>query len=293
MAEADFVIITGLSGAGKSLTMKCFEDLGFFCVDNLPPALIPKFAQLCAASSVNQMALVIDVRGRRFFPELRKSLEELTALGFAPRILFLEADEKVLVRRYSETRRRHPLAPGGGILEGIRKERETLSELRSMAQSILNTSKLSPNQLMRASRQFVDSREATLRIAVHVMSFGYKYGLPLDADMVFDVRFLPNPFYVPELSPLTGLDEPVRDYVIKRPEAQEYLDRIMSLLEWVLPRFLEEGKQNLTVGVGCTGGRHRSTSMSEALAERLRRSGYAVNVQHRDVTQVQHEAAAR
>lgn len=292
MAEADFVIITGLSGAGKSLTMKCFEDLGFFCVDNLPPALIPKFAQLCAASSVNQMALVIDVRGRRFFPELRRSLEELTSLGLTPRILFLEADDKVLVRRYSETRRRHPLAPGGGVLEGIRKERETLSELRSMAQSILNTSKLSPNQLMRASRQFVDSREATLRIAVHIMSFGYKYGLPLDADMLFDVRFLPNPFYVPELTELTGLDDSVRDYVIKRPEAQEYLEKVYSLLEWVLPRFLEEGKQNLTVGVGCTGGRHRSTAMSEQLAERLRRSGYSVNVQHRDVGQVQ-EVGAR
>ncbi len=291
MAEADFVIITGLSGAGKSLTMKCFEDLGFFCVDNLPPALIPKFAQLCAASSVNQMALVIDVRGRRFFPELRRSLEELTSLGFAPRILFLEADDRVLVRRYSESRRRHPLAPGGGILEGIKKEREALAELRDMAQNILNTSKLSPNQLMRASRKFVDSREASMRIAVHVQSFGFKYGLPLDADMVLDVRFLPNPFYVPDLSPMSGLDEPVRDYVIKRPEAQDFLDKAQALLESVLPSFLEEGKQNLTVAVGCTGGRHRSTAMSEQLGERLRRSGYSVNVQHRDVAQAEHLAA--
>lgn len=282
MSQHEFVIITGLSGAGKSVAMKCFEDLGYFCVDNLPPMLMAKFAQLCATSSANRLAMVIDVRGREFFPELKEAFAELPALGFEPKILFLEASEAVLVRRYAETRRRHPLAHNRGVLQGIRQEKQELRELREMADRIIDTSTLSPHQLMRKLQSLSDL-SGQEHIALHIVSFGFKHGVPADADMVFDVRFLPNPYYVPELRPQTGLDEPVRRYVMERPATEEFISRLRALLDFVLPRYFDEGKQQLTLGVGCTGGQHRSTAISERLARDLRAAGHAVSVQHRDI----------
>lgn len=283
VAQREFVIITGMSGAGKSLTMKCFEDLGYFCVDNLPPALIPKFAQLCGASSVERLALVIDIRGREFFPELQGALAELPRLGFEPFILYLEASDEVLVRRYSETRRQHPLTSNGRVLHGIQEERGLLKELRTRADWILDTSRLSPHRLRADISRRFSAAGAANRASIHVVSFGFKYGVPLDADMVLDVRFLPNPYYVEDLNPLSGLDEPVREYLFAIPAAEEFAEKVQELLEFLLPRFLDEGKHHMTLAFGCTGGRHRSTAMAEAVADRLRELGHSVSVEHRDV----------
>lgn len=283
MPQQDFVIITGMSGAGKSLAMKCFEDLGYFCADNLPPALIPKFAQLCAASSVERIALVVDIRGREFFPRLQEALNELPQLGLDPFVLFLEATDEVLVRRYKETRRLHPLAANGRVLQAIREERSMLRELRRLAHRILDTSKLSPHQLMTEISSCFGPGGGGPRISVHVMSFGYKYGIPLDADLVLDVRFLPNPYYVDELQRLTGLDEPVKRYLFDHPACREFLERAAALLDFLLPRYGEEGKFHSILAIGCTGGQHRSAALAEALAEHLRRSGYSTSVEHRDL----------
>lgn len=283
MAQREFLIITGMSGAGKSLAMKCFEDLGYFCVDNLPPALIPKFAQLCGASSVARLALVIDIRGREFFPELQDALAELPRLGFQPFVLYLEASDEVLVRRYSETRRLHPLATNGRVLHGIQEERGLLQELRTRADWILDTSRLSPHRLRTDISRRFSGAGAAGRATLHVVSFGFKFGVPLDADLVLDCRFLPNPYYVEELNPLSGLDEPVRDFLFALPATEEFLSKVLDLLGFLLPRFVEEGKHHLTVAFGCTGGRHRSTALAEAVAARLGTQGHAVSVEHRDV----------
>lgn len=277
---AQFVIITGLSGAGKSIAMKCFEDLGFFCVDNLPPTLIPKFAQLCATSSNNRLALV--VRGGEQLDDLKEALAALPELGFEPSILFLEASEDVLVRRYAESRRRHPMARNQGVLQGIRQEARDLRALRAMADRIIDTSTLSPHQLMRRIQNLYDI-SSERNVCIHLLSFGFKHGLPPDADLVFDVRFLPNPFYVDELRDLTGLDGPVRQYVLDRPGTEEFLSRLRALLDFLLPRYLAEGKQHTTIAIGCTGGQHRSTAIAERLAKDYRKEGYSVSVQHRDM----------
>ncbi|MCA9793663.1 MAG: RNase adapter RapZ [Candidatus Eremiobacteraeota bacterium] len=281
MSEAaEFVILTGLSGAGKSLAMKCFEDLGFFCVDNLPPVLIPKFAQLFATSSSNRLALVI--RGSEQLQELQEALQQLPALGFEPKMLFLEATEDVLLRRYAESRRRHPKGRNQGVLQAIREEAQTLLPLRKMADRILDTSTLTPHQLMRRL-QSLFNMVGEQKIALHLVSFGFKHGLPRDADYVFDVRFLPNPYYVEELRPLTGMDPAVRQYVLDRPQAEEFLSRLKALLDFVLPRYFAEGKQHLTLAIGCTGGQHRSTSIAEHMAKEYRKEGHFVSVQHRDM----------
>lgn len=292
MAQREFVIITGMSGAGKSLTMKCFEDLGYFCVDNLPPALIPKFAQLCgSSSSVERLALVIDIRGREFFPQLLDALAELPRLGFEPFILFLEASDDVLIRRYSETRRQHPLTSNGRVQQGIREERLLLHELRSRADWILDTSRLNPHRLRADINRRFSGSESDRLANIHVLSFGFKYGVPLDADMVLDCRFLPNPYYIQELNPLTGLDEPVRDYLFDMPATGEFVAKVEELLGFLLPRFADEGKQHMTVAFGCTGGRHRSTAVAEAVAARLRGLGHAVSVEHRDMARQEAQAS--
>ncbi len=290
MAQQEFVIITGLSGAGKSVAMKCFEDLGYFCVDNLPPVFIPKLAQLCATSSNPKLAIVIDVRGREFFSELQEALNILPEMGFEPKILFLEASESVLVRRYAETRRRHPLGKNKGVLQGIRQEKKELRVLRSMADRILDTSTLSPHQLMRKI-QDIFSSTGQEQISIHLVSFGFKYGLPTDADIVIDVRFLPNPHYVTELQPLTGLDDQVQRFVNERPATEEFLTRLKGLLDFILPRYFDEGKQQLTVGIGCTGGKHRSIAITERLARDFRNAGHTVSVHHRDLERSQTEEA--
>lgn len=287
-----FVILTGLSGAGKSLAVKSLEDEGFFCVDNLPPALIPKFAELCAASSVNRLAMVIDVRGRSFFSELQASLNQLPEMGFEPIIIFFEASEASLVRRFSETRRRHPLTSQGGVLQAIQQEARELAVLRGMASKILDTTNLTPTQLQGLLRETLNLEASPTKLQVHVLSFGFKHGLPPDADQVFDVRFIANPYYVPELRRLTGLDAPVSKFVLERADAKEFLERVEGLLLFLLPKYQSEGKHHVTVAIGCTGGQHRSTAIADRISRDLRRSGYAVTVQHRDLEREKQRLAA-
>lgn len=291
--EIRFVIITGLSGAGKTEAVRCFEDLGYFCVDNLPPALVPKFADLCAQSDgkISRVALVSDVRGGDFFDSLSDALGELERTGFAYQILYLEASDEVLVRRFKETRRRHPLTPGGGILESLRAERLRLEGLRGRAHRIIDTSNLSPRQLQaEITRQFGASESD--RLTVNIISFGFKHGLPLDADMVFDVRFLPNPHYVASLQPLTGNDPPVQEYVFRWPITQRFMEKLSDFTTFLLPHFVSEGKTHLILAVGCTGGQHRSVAIANCLGEHIRSQGYQCRVDHRDIEEERPELDA-
>ncbi len=284
MDEARFVIITGLSGAGKTETVKAFEDLGFFCVDNLPPALIPKFAELVAQSEgkINRIALVVDIRSREFFDRLSSALDALEDMGVAYQILFLEASDDVLVRRFKETRRRHPLSAEGGVLEGIQEERRRLEPVRGRATRVIDTSNLPPRQLReRIMSTFVNLAEHD-RIHVVVVAFGFKHGIPLDADLVFDVRFLPNPHYVEALRPLTGDAEAVREYVFQSPVTRKFLQKLFDFMLFLLPHYVREGKTQLVVGIGCTGGKHRSIAIADRLAGFLKDRGYSVTVEHRD-----------
>lgn len=284
MGNIHFVIITGLSGAGKSEAVRCFEDLGFFCVDNLPPALIPKFAELCSHSGgkVNKIALVSDIRGGNFFDSLEDSLGELEKTGFGYEILFLEASDEVLVRRFKETRRRHPLAPEGALVDAIAEERRRLEGIRGRANRIVDTSILTPRQLHQEIEHGYQGG-GDRRLAVTVVSFGFKYGLPLDADMVFDVRFLPNPHYVKSLKPQTGLDRAVADYVFKWPVSIHFVRKLTDMFTFLMPQFVSEGKSHLVVAIGCTGGRHRSVAIAERLGRHLSAEGYRVGIDHRDV----------
>jgi len=280
----NLVIITGLSGAGKSEAMNCLEDLGFFCVDNLPPALIPKFAELCAHSggNVRKAALVSDIRGGRFFDALEDALGELERLGFGYEILFLEAQDAVLVRRFKETRRRHPLASDGAILEAIADERRRLEGIRGRAHRIVDTSFTTTRELRRKIEAHY-GEEGAGGLTVHVVSFGFKYGLPIDADLVFDARFLPNPHYVESLKPLSGMDRDVFEYVFKWPVSQRFFELTGDMLLFLLPQYKQEGKAHLVVAIGCTGGRHRSVAVAERLAHLLKGEGYRVSVEHRDL----------
>jgi len=286
MQNVRFVIISGLSGAGKTRVLQSLEDLGYFCVDNLPPGLIPKFAELCSRpeSKLTRVALVTDIRGGEFFDSLFESLEYLEESGFPYQILFLEADDETLVRRYKETRRRHPLAQQGSVLEGIREERQRLQELRGRATWIIDTTDLAPQKLREQIIEIFSRDEGLQKMIITLVSFGFKHGLPLDADLIFDVRFLPNPHYVEALRPLDGNDERVREYVMKWPAAQRFLRRLQGLIEFLLPHYEHEGKSQLTVGIGCTGGRHRSVVIAERLAEWIRGKGYTVLVEHRDIS---------
>lgn len=279
-----FVIITGLSGAGKSAAMRAFEDLGYFCVDNLPPELIPKFAEMCqrAGSNLRRVALVSDVRGGKFFDHLFDALGELERVGFQYTILFLEASDEVLVRRFKETRRRHPLMPEAGVLEAIREERRRLQELRGRAHRVLDTSDMTPHELRDTiGRWFAD--DATAGTTVTVMSFGFKHGMPIDADLVLDVRFLPNPYWVEDLAPLTGKDSDVEEYVFKWPVARRFMEKTGEYLDFLLTQYAQEGRSHVLIGIGCTGGRHRSVAIAERLGEFLRSRGLTVSVQHRDL----------
>ncbi len=282
------VIVTGLSGAGKTQAVRCLEDLGFFCVDNLPPMLIPKITELGRQSGgkVKRIALVIDVRGGYFFDSLSEELKNLSKKGIKYEILFLEASDEVLVRRYKETRRQHPLKEEGSVLAAIRAERVRLQELRGMAHVILDTTEIFPRGLKENLTEIFGVSGNSLRLTVTIVSFGYKYGIPLDADLVIDVRFLPNPNYVEELKPLTGLDAAVASFVLSAPVTKSFLRRFYSLLKFLLPYYVEEGKTHLVTAIGCTGGRHRSVAVSERLAQLLRRD-YQVQVRHRDLHRVQ------
>ncbi len=279
-----FTIITGLSGAGRSEAARCLEDLGYFVVDNLPPALLPKMAELAARpGGPARVAIVVDARGGVFFGELSRALEELKGLGIAYRILYLEASDEVLVNRYEATRRRHPLAPADRVVEGIRKERLMMESLRGEADLILDSTGLTPHELRDRVRTAFADRPPEEGLQVSLVSFGYKYGSPRDADLVLDVRFLPNPHWVEDLRPLPGSDERVRRYVTGQPGYAEFMDRLRALLDVVVPGYLAEGKSYLTVAVGCTGGRHRSIVVADDLAHFFRERGLPVAVKHRDV----------
>jgi len=279
------VIITGLSGAGKSQALKTLEDLGYFCVDNLPPALIPKFIQLCtqARDPIERIALVVDVRGGEFFSDLAKAMEDVKEAGIRPLILFLEADDDTLVRRYKETRRRHPLSPQGGILEGIREERAKLIDMRSQATVIIDTSHLTPSLFRKQLVEVISKNVKITKLLITILTFGFKHGLPLDADLVFDVRFLPNPHYVPELKHLSGLDQEVAKFVLNAHLTTRFLSHLKRFLDFLLPNYIEEGKSHLTIAIGCTGGKHRSVVIAEALKTYLESKEHLVTVEHRDI----------
>ncbi|RSL35050.1 RNase adapter RapZ [Salibacterium salarium] len=278
------VIITGMSGAGKTVAVQSFEDLGFYCVDNLPPALIPTFIELIENSGgkMNKVALVIDLRGREFFDHLFEAVDHLRLKSnLSTHILFLDAKDDVLVQRYKETRRSHPLAAEETPLEGINQEREILEDLKGRARQIIDTSELQPKQLRERIVQFFSGPEKDA-FSVNIMSFGYKYGLPIDADLVFDVRFLPNPHYIESLKPKTGLEEEVSSYVLKWAETKEFVEKLLDMLKYMLPQYKREGKSQLIIAIGCTGGKHRSVTLAEYVADYFA-GEYATHKSHRDI----------
>ena len=284
MKPVQLVVVTGLSGSGKSTAIHLLEDLGFYCIDNLPVALIPRLVELWETSGgqeLRRVALGIDVRERGFLDAAPRVFEELRAGGLALEVLYFEASDDVLVRRFSETRRPHPTADGGGIADGIQREREKLRGLRELADRIVDTSALTVHELRAALREFVEQPESgTMTVAL--VSFGYKYGVPTDADLTLDCRFLPNPYFVDGLRTQTGTDPAVAEYVLRFDETQEFLRRVLELLDFTLPRYQREGKSDLTIALGCTGGRHRSVVLAEELRRRLGERGHRVLVRHRD-----------
>ncbi|HEU4401770.1 MAG TPA: RNase adapter RapZ [Candidatus Polarisedimenticolia bacterium] len=282
--DLEIVVITGLSGSGKTLAIRAFEDMGYFCVDNLPVALIPVFADLCARSrkDIARAALVVDVREGTFLQEFPVIFDALRR-GRRARLIFFESDEDVLIRRFSETRRPHPLATGGALEEGIRREREALAPLRERADLIIDSSRFNVHELRRYIQEHFAPQPGAQSLVIAVVSFGYKHGLPGESDLLFDTRFLPNPFFVDALRGQTGLDEEVVAFMEAIPEYRAFRDRIADLLVFLIPQYLREGKSYLTVAVGCTGGRHRSVAMAEAIGASLRRHGYAVTASHRDL----------
>jgi UPF0042 nucleotide-binding protein len=281
----DYTINTGLSGDGRSEAAKCFEDLGYFVVDNLPPALIGKMGELSATSgNPGRVAIVADVRGGVYFGELSRGLQDLKELKIPYQILFLEAADEDLVKRFESTRRRHPLAPGDRVVEGIRKERLMMESLKEDADLIIDTSGMSPHDLRdRVRETFADTPEPA-GVQVSLVSFGYKHGLPRDADLVLDVRFLPNPHWIDRLRPLPGTDIKVRSYVTSQHAYGEFMRKLRGLLDAVVPGYVSEGKSYLTIAVGCTGGKHRSVVVADELAQYFRKRGHNVTVEHRDLT---------
>ena len=284
--QVTMVVITGHSGAGKSEAIAAFEDGGFFCVDNLPPRMIGALGELFRheGSGVERAAVVSDVRGGDYFDDLLHVLDDLDSDGLRPKVLFLEADEETLVDRYKETRRRHPLAPEGRIVEGIRAERDLLAPLRTRANVVMDTSDLSGGELRRRIAEEMLGADGGARLALTLLTFGFKNGPPRDADLTLDVRFLPNPHYVDDLRPLTGLDESVREYVESGTQAGEFYGRLLPLLEFLVPAYVTEGKSHLTIAIGCTGGRHRSVTVADRIRRDLsQRDDVLVRVKHRDV----------
>ena len=282
--ETKLVVITGMSGAGKTVAIQSFEDLGYYCVDNLPPTLLPKFLELMkdSANNIYKVALVMDLRGREFFDSLFESLDVLSDEEWIKEhILFLDAKDEQLVSRYKETRRSHPLAVGDLPLKGIHQERKILDELRGRAQRIIDTTNLKPKELReKILKAYTEERQEIF--SVNMLSFGFKYGIPIDADLVFDVRFLPNPHYVAHLQPLTGLNPDVATYVFKWSDTQKFNEKVLDLLRFMLPQYKKEGKSQLVVAIGCTGGQHRSVALAEHFAKQLS-SDYITHVSHRDI----------
>lgn len=282
--ETKLVVITGMSGAGKTVAVQSFEDLGYYCVDNLPPALLPKFLELMkdSTNNVHQVALVMDLRGREFFDSLFEALDILGEEDWLDEhILFLDAKDESLVTRYKETRRSHPLAVGGLPLDGIQQERKILDELKGRAQRIIDTTDLKPRELREKILKAYTEKKQEI-FSVNMVSFGFKYGVPIDADLVFDVRFLPNPHYVTHMQPLTGLNPEVSSYVFKWSDTQKFNQKVLDLLQFMLPQHKKEGKSQLVVAIGCTGGQHRSVAIAEYFAKQLS-TNYMTHVSHRDI----------
>ncbi|AWZ47650.1 RNase adapter RapZ [Hathewaya limosa] len=282
------VIVSGLSGAGKTQAMRALEDLGYFCVDNLPPTLIPKFAEACGKGSakVQKIALAIDIRGGEFFDDIYESFNYLSKENYNYEVLFLEANDDVLVKRYKESRRKHPLAPDGRILKGITSERQRLSKVRDKANNIINTTKLSSRGLrQKITDIFGEEGQLETEVMVTVLSFGFKYGIPVDSDLVFDVRFLPNPFYIKDLKPYSGNDVPVRDYVLSFEDTNKFITKLVDMLEFLIPNYKKEGKRQLIISIGCTGGRHRSVAIANKVYAILDEKGFNTNIDHRDINE--------
>lgn len=280
-----FVIVTGLSGAGKTLAIRYLEDMGFFCIDNLPPKLILKFAELCYQSEgrIDKIAIVVDIRGGGFFDDLFGCLQSLKNAGYCYEILFLDATDNVLIKRYKESRRMHPLVKEGRMIEGINLERERLESVKAKADYVVDTSTLHPSQLKQLLKDLFLDEKADERLIISVISFGFKHGILVDGDLIFDVRFLPNPFYIEHLKKHSGKEQKVVDYIFSFAETQEFIDKLMDMLEFLIPYYLREGKHQLIVGIGCTGGMHRSVAISETLYGALKGKGYRVTVEHRDL----------
>ena len=281
-----FFIISGLSGAGKSKVAAILEDLDFYCVDNMPVVLLPIFAELCLATKgrYDKVALVTDVRGRDSFDELFGALERMRTLGVDYKIIYIEASNSIILKRYKETRRRHPLDPDGtDVADAINREKKLLAPIRDRADYIINTSNYSISMLQHKIQDLFADKNTLRGLNVSVQSFGFKYGLPADADLVMDVRFLPNPYYVPELTHQTGLDEPVREFIFQYEETQTFMKKLTDLVGFLLPHYAEEGKPAVVIAIGCTGGHHRSVAVAEALAQFIRQQGYETLCSHRDV----------
>ncbi len=282
----EIVVITGLSGAGKTSALRVFEDLGFFCIDNLPPALIGKFIELCLASGtdIKGVALVIDIRGRELFSGFSEAITELKTGGYDIKVLYLEAEDHLLVRRYKETRRLHPLAgASGSIIEGVQEERLRLEPIYQLADYKLDTTNLNLGELKAYIYDIIQRGKQTVPLDVRLVSFGYKWGIPLDADLVFDVRFIPNPYYDEDLKNKTGLDDKVVDYVMNNSVSQELMKMLTEFILFLVPHFVSEGKMLLNVCIGCTGGRHRSVAVANELADRLRGFNLKASTVHRDI----------
>jgi len=289
MAPVNFYIITGLSGAGKTFANKCFEDLGFYCVDNLPPKLIPNFAELCAHSTrmIDKVSLVLDIRGGEFFDDVYVALDMLDKAGYKYCILFLDASNEVIIRRFKETRRLHPLSGvNGSIQDGLEEERRRLRRLRDRADFYLDTSKMNPWELKRELARIILGDEKGEELDITIISFGYRYGVPLESDIIFDVRFLPNPFYEEELKNISGESKEVADFVMNHQVSKDYLQRAADLVLFMLPYTKLEGKANLVISIGCTGGFHRSVVIADELGKILREKNYEVSVIHRDLKTV-------
>lgn len=280
-----FVIVTGMSGAGKSTAAKMLEDLGFFCVDNLPPALILKFAEVCSTpgNEIDKVAVGIDTRGGKLFSDLFEGLQDLKSKGYNYEILFLDASDEVLIKRFKETRRKHPLIENERINVGIEKEREVLKNVKERADYIIDTSNVLTRQLKQELFHIFVKEKSFESLMITVLSFGFKYGIPNDSDLVFDVRFIPNPYYIPHMRNKTGNDNAVREYVMNWKESQVFLDKMVDLIEFLIPNYIKEGKNQLVISIGCTGGKHRSVTLTNALYEFLKNKGHRTVFQHRDI----------
>ena len=285
----EMVILTGMSGAGKSVAVNYLEDMGYFCVDNVPPQMLESMVQTFSKWEskegvlISKIAFVVDIRSASMFSGVLPAFEAIERLGIPTRVIFLEASDQVLINRYKQSRRNHPLASGKGIAEGIELERELMSQIKNMTPDVINTTNISPGELRDILYKMLSKDDKETRMTILVQSFGFKYGVPMDCDNVVDVRFIPNPYYIPELKALSGLDGQVKDYVFSFPETKKFMKKMVEMLMFAIPFYVREGKVRLNIGIGCTGGRHRSVALSEELADILTKKGLHVSVDHRDL----------